>query len=156
MKIIDINGLERDCLEVSADPDYPGYAKITFASKRRPGEIRTEWYPADDFFKLNPDLKALKKSFVTPPKDTLGVVTSSKADSLKDTTQKWQPNCYAGYTVWISRGKGEGQTRSIVKNTKNTLYIDKPWDTPPDKTSQYVVSRNIHNPVPLNNTLPQL
>lgn len=154
MKIIDINGFERDCLSIDPDPNFPGYVKITFASKRNPGQTRAEWCPIDDFFSKNPELKHLQKNFAPPPTDALGIVTSSKTDSLKDITQNWKTNCYAGYTVWISRGLGEGQTRIVVKNSKNVLYVDKPWDVKPDKTSQYVVSRHIHDPLPLNNTLP--
>lgn len=154
MKITDINGVSRECLEVGADQTYPGYVKILYPSKRQQGQIRTEWYPAETFFKFNPELKDLAKAIPVPPKDITGVVSTSKPDSLKDGTQKWKLDCYIGYTVWISRGLGEGQTRGIIQNNKNTLFIDKPWDIKPDKTSQYVVSRNIHDPTPQHNILP--
>lgn len=56
---------------------------------------------------------------------------------------------------WISRGKGEGQIRTILKNNHNTLIINKEWEIIPDITSQYVISHNVHNPKILGNTLPQ-
>ena len=33
MKIIDINGEERDCVKVYPDPKFAGYMKVEFASK---------------------------------------------------------------------------------------------------------------------------
>ena len=32
MKIIDINGVERECVSVALDKDYPGYVKADFKS----------------------------------------------------------------------------------------------------------------------------
>jgi hypothetical protein len=154
MKIIDINGQERECLTIDSDPTYPGFIKVVYASRREPGTTRIEWYPMMDFIKQNPSLKDSIKNTTPPAKDDLGVVTKSGKDHLKDSTKKWQTNCYAGFSVWISRGKGEGQIRTVLKNTFNALFINKPWDTKPDKTSQYVVSLNIKNPSPLANTLP--
>ncbi len=156
MKIIDINGNQRECMDVSFDPSYPNYAKITYASKREPGKTRTEWYPTEVFFKANPELKSLSKSFPKPVEDVTGVVSRSKEDLLKDAKQTWKPDSYTGFNVWISRGLGEGQIRTVIKNTKNTLYVDKPWEIKPDKTSQYVVSRNIHDLQPMNNVLPEV
>ena len=154
MKIVDINGISRECLSITQDPHYPGFVSIVYPSKRIEGKTRTEWYPIAEFAKYNPDLKELQHMGPPPPPDTLGVVSKSGADHLKDATQKWKPDIYVGFTVWISRGTGEGQTRTVVKNTKNVLYIDKEWETIPDKTSQFVVSLNIHDPAALGNTLP--
>jgi hypothetical protein len=154
MKIVDINGITRECKEVKQDPNYPGFISIVYPSKRVAGETRTEWYPIAEFMAKNPDLKELKNMAPPPPPDTLGVVTKSGKDHLKDATQKWKPDIYVGFTVWISRGIGEGQTRIVVKNTKNVIYVDKPWDEIPDKTSQFVISLNIHDPAALGNSLP--
>jgi hypothetical protein len=152
MKIIDINGLERECLEVNSDPAYPGFIKVTYPSPRDPSNPRTEWYPITDFLARNPELKDTIPA--PPPPDVTGIVTKAGKDNLKDDTQNWVPNIYKDFTLWISRGTGEAQIRKVTKNSQNTAYIDKPWDTKPDKTSQYVISHNVHDPMPQGNTLP--
>ena len=59
--------------------------------------------------------------------------------------------------MWISRGTGEGQQRTVLKNTKNTLYLNKDWKIKPDKTSQYVLSRNVKDNIQAQgNTLPDI
>lgn len=152
MKIIDINGSERDCLEVSSDPAYPGFIKVIIPSLRNPDQPRTEWYPIADFIARNPEFQSTIAA--PPPPDQTGAITKASKNSITDDTQNWTPNIYKDFTLWISRGTGEGQTRLITKNSLNTVYVDTPWVTKPDKTSQYVISHNIHDPVPLGNTLP--
>ena len=154
MKIIDINGEERDCVSVSPDPKFAGYMKVEFASKNRVGYTHSEWYPVSDFIKNNPTLKNLTTKAKKVINDDLGVVTSAKKDSLTDKSKKWNKDEYTGFPLWISRGKGEGQTRTVVNNTKNTLIINKPWKEVPNSTSQYVLSHNVHNPQVRGNTLP--
>jgi hypothetical protein len=58
--------------------------------------------------------------------------------------------------IWISRGKGEGQTNTILKNTPQTLTIAKKWTTIPDSTSQYVISKTLGNIKASGNKLPQV
>lgn len=154
MKIIDINGKERECLEISVDNEYPGFLKVKYASVNRPNHIYFEWYRKEEFIKNNPTLKHFAQS-IADIKEDLGVVSKATENSLTDKTKNWQKNIFAGYPLWISRGKGEGQIRTILKNTQNTLIIDKEWELIPDKTSQYVISHNVHNPKILGNTLPQ-
>jgi len=152
MKIIDINGLERECAEVVSDPSYPGFVKVLLPSHRTPDSPRTEWYPIADFLARNPNLKDTIPA--PPPPDLTGIVTKVGKNYLTDNTQNWAPNVYKDFILWISRGSGEGQTRIIIKNNHNTAYTNKPWDTRPDKTSQYVISHNVHNPIPQGNQLP--
>lgn len=154
MKIIDINGEERECESASPDPKFAGYMKVEFESKNRSGYKHSEWYPIADFIKNNPTLKNLTTKAVKVVSDDLGVVTSAKKDSLTDLSKKWNINDYVDFPIWISRGKGEGQTRKVVKNTKNTIYVDKPWDVVPNKLSQYVLSHNVHDPQVRGNMLP--
>lgn len=156
MKIIDINGEERDCVRAFPDPKFAGYMKVEFASKLRKGYTHSEWYPINDFVKNNPSLKNLSVGGPKEIKDDLGVVTSAKPTSLTDKSKKWEENIYTGFPVWISRGKGEGQTRTVTANTKNTLTINKPWKEVPNGTSQYVLSHNVHNPQVRGNTLPAI
>ena len=154
MKIIDINGEERECVSVSPDPKFAGYMKVEFVSKNRVGYTHSEWYPVSDFIKNNPKLKNLTTKAIKVVNDDLGVVTGAKPISLTDKSKRWKENIYAGFPVWISRGRGEGQTRTIIANTKNTLTIAKPWKEIPNSTSQYVLSHNVHDPQVRGNTLP--
>jgi hypothetical protein len=153
MKIIDINGSERDCLEVKSDLDHPGFVKVSFASLRTPKAPRIEWYPIADFIARNSTFADSIGS--PPPPEVTGIVTKTTKTALTDNTQNWTPNIYKNFTLWISRGTGEGQIRTITKNTHNTAHIDKPWNLKPDKTSQYVISTNVHDPMPQGNTLPE-
>lgn len=154
MRIIDINGAERECARVAPDKNFPGFMKVEYHSKTRRGYTHSEWYPVAEFVKNNPKLANLTKGAGKLPKEDLGVATKATKDSLTDKTKTWLKNVFAGYPIWISRGKGEGQTRTIATNTTNRLVINKPWEIIPDKTSQYVISHNIHNPQRMGNLLP--
>jgi len=154
MKIIDVNGQKRDCVSVAPDPKFAGFMKVDYASKTRKDYKHTEWYPIPDFIKNNPTLKHLTKNAPKLAADDLGVVTKATKTTLVDKTKNWKKDAYLGFPIWISRGLGEGQTRSVISNTKSTLNIDKPWEILPNSTSQYVVSHNIHDPKIMGNTLP--
>lgn len=147
MKIVDINGNTRDCLSIKPDDKWPGYIKVEFAK-------HVEWYPKKDFVKNNPQLVNIVKGTPDGWKEDLGRVSLASNQTLTDKTKKWQSNEFAGYPLWISRGIGEGQTRSIIMNSNDTLIINKPWKTIPDKSSQYVISHNVHDPQIMGNTLP--
>ncbi len=150
MKIVDLNGNERDCVKAYLDKDYLGYMRVEFKTAVR---SHHEWYPIDEFIKNNPKLKQLAGGAPRTTEETLGIVTASTPTKLTDTKQKWEVNSYIGFPVWISRGLGEGQVRIVVSNTKNTIEVDKKWNILPNKTSQYVLSYNIHNPKPIGNIL---
>lgn len=152
--IVDMNGNQRECVKANADSAWPGYMKIEYQSKTRKNFSYTEWYPVQDFVKNNPSLAYLVKDAAKPWKEDLGRVTLASNQTLTDKTKKWQSNEFAGYPLWISRGKGEGQMKTIVINSNDTLIIDSPWNVTPDKTSQYVISHNVHDPQVMGNTLP--
>lgn len=157
MKIIDINGRERECVRAYLDPNWPGFVTVDFKSRHRPGFSHTEWMPTQDFFEKNPDLKGKITNDDKPlarPKQVAGEVSSSTPNSLTDKTKSWTPNDYAGMFAWISRGKGEGQTRIILSNTKTKVVVDKPWDIRPNNTSQYSLVYNRPTTPASNNTLP--
>jgi len=154
MKIVDINGSARECFNIAPDKNFPGFMKAEFKSKWRRGYTHAEWYSIADFIKNNPQLVNLAKKAAKTAKEDLGVVNKATRDSLTDKNKKWPKDIFAGYPLWISRGKGEGQTRTILANDIHHLTIDKPWEIIPDKTSQYVISFNVHNPHALGNTLP--
>lgn len=155
MNIIDVNGNLRECVSVAPDPNYPGFMKVEYKSKNRKGYTHFEWYPIIDFIKNNPKFSKLTKGAKQSPKEDLGVVTKAGKDFIEDATKNWPKNIYGGMHIWISRGKGEGQQRTILKNDKNKLYIDKPWKINPDRSSQYVISFNVAKDIkPAGNTLP--
>ncbi len=154
MIIVDINGNKRDCLRVSPDNNWPGYMKVEYRSQHRKDHQYAEWYPVEDFVKNNPGYKNLAAGAPQPAPETLGVVSKAGKLSLTDKPKNWKKNIFVNSPVWISRGKGEGQVRRVISNTKNTITIDRNWKTIPDKTSQYVISFNIHDPQILGNTLP--
>lgn len=143
MQITDINGKLRDCVRAHLDPHWPGFITVDYESNNRPGYKHTEWYPIPEFLASNPSLAHLTKGVdVSPAKDLVGIVTSCTHSTLKDITQKWAVNQYAGFSVWISRGQATGQIRTVLSCTKNTLKLDKAWDKPlPNSSSQYVLTR---------------
>lgn len=141
MKIIDLNGKEKECEKAYPDPDWPGYMRVEYKNPRRSYHV---WYPIEEFKKNNPNLEGLVKDAYIPPPEITGIVSSSTDITLTDKTQSWVINTYAGFPVWISKGQGEGQVRTVLSNTYDTLVIDKKWDTKLNKFSQYVLSRNIH------------
>jgi hypothetical protein len=147
MKIIDINGSEREVQNAYPDPHYPGFMKIEFRRHH-------EWYSIPEFLEFNPTLDKLVQNAPAAPDEVVGVVTTSGKDYLTDTKQNWQPNAYIGMYVWISRGKGEGQKFVISKNTTNRVYINKTWTTKPNTSSQYVISYNIQEVKAMGNVLP--
>ena len=153
MLITDINGTKRECAAAYPDKDYPGYIKVEYQTKFR---NYTEWYPIEEFKSRNPDLLYLVEGVREEAKDVTGVASRSTDTTLTDGKQKWEKNIYAGFPLWISRGKGEGQVRTILSNTKNTIVIDKRWEVKPNRFSQYVISRNIKEDVkPAGNILTE-
>ena len=151
MRIIDLNGTERDCVSAYPDKEWPGYMRVEFKTEVRSHHV---WYPIDEFVKNNPNLAGLTKNAPPTVKETVGVVSASTKNTLTDKKQQWKEDIYKDFPVWISRGLGEGQIRTVISNTKSSVTVDKKWDVNPDKTSQYVLSHNIHNPQVFGNTLP--
>ena len=125
MKIIDINGIEREVQSVSPDPGYPGFMRVEFKRHH-------EWMSYSEFIDKNPSLKHLLDSAASPPKDVVSIVTGATKNTLTDKDQTWKKDAYLGMTVWISRGLGEGQKRTVIKNTKITLTVDQDWHPKPD------------------------
>ncbi len=154
MIITDINGNKRDCVSIKPDEKWPGYLKVQYISKTRKDYRYDEWYLTKDFIKNNPRLAHLAKNASLPWKEDLGRVSLASSQTLTDKTKKWKSNEFVGYPLWISRGVGEGQMRNIIINSNDTLIIDAPWKVTPDRTSQYVISHNVHDPQVLGNTLP--
>ncbi|HAV15344.1 MAG TPA: hypothetical protein DCX25_03365 [Candidatus Pacebacteria bacterium] len=149
MQIVDINGTERTCLKAFPDPAYPGYMRVEFRTHH-------EWFTLKEFLFFNPTLKNLMAGAPNLPADDLGVVTSSGKNFIRDAKKNWKENSYIDFTIWISRGLGEGQTRRVMRNTRNTVYTNTPWNTKPNKTSQYLISHDIHDVKAFGNVLPQI
>jgi prepilin-type N-terminal cleavage/methylation domain-containing protein len=62
--------------------------------------------------------------------------------TLHDTRKTWSASSLtASYTVRIISGTGAGQARSISANTSTQLTVSSAWETPPDSSSFYVITR---------------
>jgi hypothetical protein len=155
MDIIDVNGNSRKCVSAVPDSSFPGFMKIEYKSKNRKGYVHFEWYSINDFIKNNPKHSKLARGAKQLPGEDLGVVSKAGKDFIEDATKNWPKNIFIGTPVWVSRGKGEGQLRKVIKNDKNKLFTDKPWKVIPDKSSQYVVSHNVNKDIKaVGNNLP--
>lgn len=149
MKIIDINGIEREVQSIAPDPGYPGYVRVEFKRHH-------EWMSYAEFLDKNPGLESVVHDTPKPPDDVVSTVTGATKNTLTDKEQKWKKDAYIGMTLWISRGSGEGQKRTVIKNTKITLTVDSEWEVKPNSTSQYVITAKVQDSVrAMGNTLPQ-
>jgi len=55
MKIIDVNGRERECDDIRlVERETQKWVRVSIISKKT-GDIHFEWYPVDDFKNRNPD-----------------------------------------------------------------------------------------------------
>jgi prepilin-type N-terminal cleavage/methylation domain-containing protein len=64
------------------------------------------------------------------------------ATTLHDTRKTWSASSFTtSYTVRIISGTGAGQVRSISANTTTQLTVSSAWETPPDSSSFYVITR---------------
>jgi prepilin-type N-terminal cleavage/methylation domain-containing protein len=62
--------------------------------------------------------------------------------TLHDTRKTWSASSFTtSYTVRIISGTGAGQARSINVNTSTQLTVSSAWETPPDSSSFYVITR---------------
>lgn len=52
-----------------------------------------------------------------------GMVTAADANSLTDTTKRWEINQYIGYQVRLVYGTGQSQVRKVLYNDTNKLYF---------------------------------
>ena len=68
-----------------------------------------------------------------------GTASNSTANTLVHNGQVWEDNVWSGYQISIVGGKGAGQTRSVVSNSRETLTIRDAWSQLPDATSVYVL-----------------
>jgi prepilin-type N-terminal cleavage/methylation domain-containing protein len=67
---------------------------------------------------------------------------SNTITTLNDTRKTWSASSFtASYTLRIISGTGAGQARSISANTSTQLTVSSAWETPPDSSSFYVITR---------------
>ena len=78
----------------------------------------------------------------------IGSPTASDASSLTDNSQTWKPGEHRGQWVLLTAGRGFGQYRRVVDNTKDTLTLEEPWRVQPDPTTRYALGdyyvENLH------------
>jgi len=68
-----------------------------------------------------------------------GTASNATANTLVHNGQVWENDVWAGYLLSIVGGKGAGQTRSVVANSREALTIREAWSQVPDATSVYVL-----------------
>lgn len=56
-----------------------------------------------------------------------GTATGGSNLILTDTGKNWTANQWANYTVDVTSGPGNGQSRKIISNTSNTLTVGTDW-----------------------------
>ena len=62
--------------------------------------------------------------------------------TLHDTRKTWSTSSFiTSYTLRIISGTGAGQAHSISANTSTQLTVSSAWETPPDSSSFYVITR---------------
>lgn len=92
-----------------------------------------------------------------------GQATSGDTSTLTDSSKSWATNQFANCTVFIVRGTGAGQSRTISSNTATELTVSAAWDTVPDSTSHYMIfgptisasSGNVIRGIGINNVTVQ-
>ncbi len=70
---------------------------------------------------------------------TSGTASAGADYSLTDSGAGWTINAYRDFVVKIIGGTGQGQAKTILENTSDTLYVDGRWDVNPDSTSQFEI-----------------
>lgn len=63
------------------------------------------------------------------------------ATTFSDSTKTWTDDQFAELVVWIYSGTGAGQYRKISSNTPTLLEVYPAFDTIPDATSNYKITR---------------
>ncbi|WP_158712871.1 glycosyl hydrolase family 28-related protein [Parabacteroides pacaensis] len=80
-----------------------------------------------------------------PVGQSLGMLEEASETSVTDNELKWDiirtSDLSTCSVLAIVSGKGAGQWRRIVKNNKNTIYVDRLWDRIPEKGSNYVITQ---------------
>ena len=93
--------------------------------------FRSTWENAEEIYLVHGGVESSK---------TIGFATGGSADTLSDKRQDWKPDFYYDATVMVISGRGFGQYRRVIANTKDTLTLQKPWNVEPDATTEYLVS----------------
>jgi hypothetical protein len=70
----------------------------------------------------------------------VGEVTSATEFSLTDRAATWTEDEMKWNHVAIISGRGRGQYRLIISNTRDTVKLDRPWAVIPDATSRYLAA----------------
>jgi hypothetical protein len=67
-------------------------------------------------------------------------VTHAAENSIGSTLLSMQDDEHAGLVVRITKGRGAGQERTVLKNDRRSLIVAPPWESIPDSTSEFVVA----------------
>jgi len=88
-------------------------------------------------------------TFVSETINDSGVISGTTTSTLTDSTKKWIPNQWAGYTVGITFGTDATQYHRIVKNDATNLYIADYNLQPHDPWGQQVFAASVPYAIPV-------
>ena len=83
-----------------------------------------------------------------------GTVTSGSADGIEDSSKSWTASEWicddllsdgTGHMVYITSGKGVGQSRSVEVNSGTIALVTPDFDVSPDSTSKYRIFKNTYS-----------
>ena len=68
----------------------------------------------------------------------------------------WKPDELVDHTCFILGGTGQGQWRTVTKNTDTAFTLDRPWDVPPAADSIIGVNHQLAHLLIIGNTMSDL
>ena len=74
-----------------------------------------------------------------PQGDLSGVVDSAGPMLIVDSGASYTADGVVNSPVWITKGRGIGQSRRVVSVSSGQIVTDRPWAVTPDSTSSYQV-----------------
>lgn len=92
---------------------------------------------------LNAFLMSLEANTWTGWFPETGVAEDGGTDYLLDEDKNWGTDELKDHTISIVEGNGKGQTRKIVSNVSNTVFVDSNWLITPSDTSEYKIGGNL-------------
>lgn len=106
----------------------------------------------------------LPKTVPRTPDERLGTVKREQLahDAAGNETPFWPPEVDDGtteppiheYYVTVFKGRGQGQTRRVVKREGEKLLLDRPWNVPPTAGSVVVVGTAFYQNLIVGNQTP--
>ena len=75
----------------------------------------------------------------------VGLATGSTSVTIQLAGAGWSTDIWEDGTIYIIKGTGAGQSRTVFANTSTSITVTTAWTTDPDTTSVFVVHNNAGN-----------